>query len=258
MASPAVVTTNANSLTTPGTSYNMALPASIVADNLLLAWVCVNVKDASTIVFPAGWNIIIDDIALASPATSREVFAWKKATGSEGATANLTQGTSTRWCAITYQVSGALDPSIQVPQFATIVTGSSTSMNAGAVTPTGGTKEYLFIVLGATPSASSVTVPTNYGGRLTITNALDLQLHACSRQATVSSEDPGGWAISPTNPWMSTVVAIHPTGVSGSLSQTLGAVTLVAAGTVGSPPAPGGARSPAMDGAWRGLLRGAR
>ncbi|HJQ65670.1 MAG TPA: hypothetical protein VJ816_04800 [Gemmatimonadales bacterium] len=218
MASPAIVTSASNILSTPATSWAaVPLPASLVADNLLLAFLAVNVRDAAALTFPAGWTTFIDSTALATPATSRVAVAWKKATGSEGATMTVTNGsTATRFNAITYQVSGAADPTTQAPEFATVTTGSSTSTNAGAVAPTGGSKDYLFFVVVASGSGTSATVPTNYGGRISTSNALDISFATCNRQATTASEDPGAWAISPTNPWLTTVVAVHPPAAAGA------------------------------------------
>jgi len=210
MASPAVVNSVNTTFAVPATSFNAALPASIIAGNLLFMWVGVNVRDAGTVGFPAGWTIDLDDTQLS--ATHRVVLAKKTATGAEGATATITNGaTASRACTIAMQISGHEDPATQAPQYATMAVGSSTSMDAGTVTPTGGSKDYLFVIFGSTTaSASSGTPPTNYGGRQSVGNSLDHNQHMCFRQATVASENPAGWALSPTGPWVVTVAAVHP------------------------------------------------
>ncbi|HJQ65666.1 MAG TPA: hypothetical protein VJ816_04780 [Gemmatimonadales bacterium] len=205
MASPVIVNTIITNQAASVTSLVVNLPSSLTAGRTLLALVRIATKDASTPTWPAGWTTLLDTVV--DGGTLRTVWAWKKCAGTEGATATLTQATSTRFCAIAWQISGAADPAIIPPEISTVATGTSTSTNATAVTPTGGSKDYLFIL--AATGATSTTLPSGYSTRIRATEGT-VDLNSCSKAATAASEDPAAWAISPSFTWITAVVALHP------------------------------------------------
>jgi hypothetical protein len=205
MASPVIFNTIVTNQALSVTSLAISLPSSLTAGRTLLALLRVATKDASTPTWPAGWTALVDTVV--DGGTLRTVWAWKKCTGTEGATATLTQATSTRFCAIAWQISGAADPAIIPPEVSSVGTSTSASTNAPAVTPTGGSKDYLFLL--ASTGNTSTTLPSGYSTRLHAAEGT-VAIDSCSKAATAASEDPGAWAISPSTTWISMVVALHP------------------------------------------------
>jgi hypothetical protein len=136
----------------------------------------------------------------------------------------LTTSSSTRSAEMGYRISGAENPAKQAPQIATTGTGSSATPDPPTITPTGGSRDYLFIAFyGAageeadddtwsdtpptnyTPSPprqkSCGTAGTNLGGLIA---AAERQLH------TAGPEDPGTFAKDVSASWRSQTIAIHP------------------------------------------------
>ncbi len=214
MASPSVV----NSATTDGTSADSTptinLPGSIVSGNTLVA--LFRSAAGGAIGFPAGWTELVD--ASADGADDQMAVAWRKADGTEGSTIDLTSGNG-KFAAIVWQISGATDPTITAPEISTVATGTDDAPDPSTVTPTGGSKDYLFLWLGgwegkqtSPPSGN----PTNYSGPLGASSggpgsaASNCRVAGAHRELTAASEDPGSWTISASDDWSAYALAVHP------------------------------------------------
>jgi len=233
MASPTLAATNKTDGSSAATNKVCNLPATIAPNDLLL--LCLRSAGADTHVTPTGWtSLFLNDT---SDASDDSFSLWYKlATASDVGlgTVTVNGSASVKFASISWRVTGHANPSDQAPQFATLVVGTNTTPDPGTVTPTGGSKDYLFLWLGSwdgeqtTPPAAPL--PTNYTSSVgassgtaaaTTTNC---QCATASRQATASSENPGTWTISvaPTG-WTATVVAIHPY-VAPTTAQNVGAI----------------------------------
>lgn len=215
MTSPAVAATNTTLGTAATASAAVNLPASIVAGNMLIV-LHRSADGTASHGYPAGWNVLFNDNSDASD--DRISCAWRIADGTEGATITVTQ-TSSKFASLSWRITGATN---RAPEFATLVTGSSTIPDPGAVTPTGGSKDYLFLWIGGwegeqtSPPASN---PTNYASNIIGADSgvaaaatTNCRVASASRQLTTAGpEDPGSWTISVTDDWTATVLAIHPT-----------------------------------------------
>src|SRR3990172_4071193 len=169
--------------------------------------------------YPANWNVLFNDASDASD--DRISAAWCKVSGtncSSGGTITITQ-TLSKFASIAFTISNAIDPTIRAPEFATLTTGSSTDPNPGSLSPTGGSKDYLWIWAGgwegeqtSPPSGN----PTNYAnptGADSGTNnpvATNTRVATAERSLTAASEDPGSWTISVSDDWTATVIVVHP------------------------------------------------
>ncbi len=217
MAFPTVANTNTTNGTGATANAAVNLPASIKAGQLLI--VLHRCSAAGAHGYPAGWNELFDDASDGS--TNQTSCAWRKADGSEGATITVTQ-TSSKFASLAYAIDGAESPTVQPPEFATLVTGSSTIPDPGTVTPTGGSKDYLFLWMGGwegeqtSPPASQPTNYTNPIGADSGTAGVvttNCRVASARRTNTATSENPGTWTISVTDDWTATVIAVHPSDV---------------------------------------------
>lgn len=138
--------------------------------------------------------------------------------GSEGGDCTITFSSSCKACATSYNVQGA--STTDTPQFSTVATGTSTSPNPGNLTPSGGSKEYLWIAFlglgGEDVSAPISSAPTNFTNLTTRatgtagTVASNSSIGTAEYIFTASSLDPGTWSLSSTRDWRAYTVAVYP------------------------------------------------
>lgn len=133
-------------------------------------------------------------------------------------------GAAEKAAAIAYEISGAASPGTQVPEVATFQSpATSFDPDPPNITPTGGTKDYLFLAgciqdgeeadddtwvnsLSSGYTLSSAAKTTGIGGAA----GTNVSLTAFGRQATVSSENPGTFNLDQLKNYVSFTIAIHP------------------------------------------------
>lgn len=210
--------------TTATTTPSINIPNTIQAGDTLI--VIVRNAEGGTITFPnegTEWIQLFED---SSDASNDTVAAfWKKATGTEGFSFSATFSVSGKFSSVAYRITNAADPTTRPPEFATLAIGTTTTPDPGTVTPTGGTKKYLFIWVGTwsgeQTSPPTSAFPANYNHPLGANSgtggaaATNCQIATLHREAEVSSENPGSWTISAAPAgWTATVIAVHPIGAS--------------------------------------------
>jgi hypothetical protein len=216
VASPVDAARIATNISTAATSFaiNVNSPA---AGTLLVVLMRFGAAQG-TITF-TGYTSIANDASDAG-AGSTAIY-YRKADGAEGATDTLTTVNSVKMAAICWGITGAVDPATQAPQVSTVAIGTTTAntCNPSAVTPTGGSKDYLFLACGtedgevgaftAAPASYTNLVAGNSGtAGLPGTNVL---IGGASRQLTAASDDPGAFTHGAANlGWTAFTVAIHP------------------------------------------------
>lgn len=202
--------------TTATTTPVVNLPSGCVAGETI--FVLVRNAVAGAIGWPDGtWNEMFD--ASSDAADDQMALAWRKADGTEGASITLSSGNG-KFAALAWRVAGAIDPSVRAPELSTVAIGTSTTPNPTACTPTGGTKNYLWIWVGGwageqtSPPASN---PTSYS--LNVTGAdsgtagvttTNCRVAIAARQLNAGSEDPASWTISVSDSWTAYTLAVHP------------------------------------------------
>lgn len=222
MASPVDAARATTNITSSAGTHVINLPGSIAAGDLLVMYL----RSASTLVLttpPTDWVKLIDaDNSDASDDTTWILYKW--ATGSEGATVSVVYDAgSARGCAICWRITGAENPSTQPPETSTVAVGTTTANTANptTVTPTGGSKDYLFLAVASQDGeAGAYTAsPTNYS-TISAANSgtfqgttTNVQMGGGSRQLTAASEDPGAFThAAAVTGWSAFAVAIHPPG----------------------------------------------
>jgi hypothetical protein len=222
VAFPAVQTTAETANATEGTSHPVTLPASITAGDLIL--IIASKGKAVTINAHADYSELLDENAAAGL-----FIAYRWAAGGES-NPTFTASANTRTAVIAYRISGAENPATQAPQIGTTATGSSTTPDPPAVTPTGGAKDYLWIAcLGRggeeadddTWCTAAPSTPAAFGTLLQKacgvagTNLAGIVASA-QLNSNAASVDPGTFTIA-TGAWRAQTIAIHPAAATASL-----------------------------------------
>lgn len=200
MAFPSIATTNQNN-TSATTNHVVNLPASIAAGDLLLIFGHVGLAPT----YPAGWTEI-SSVVVGSRTFS---IAYRIADGSEGASVTVTTASNAacRW--ITERITSwhGTTP----PEVGTAATGTSTTPDPPAVTPSWGSADNLFIASSAKAGGVGPTgFPTNYG-----TSQLDqfdsnADIAVAARQLTASTDNPGTFTYAASSAWGAQTVVIRP------------------------------------------------
>lgn len=146
---------------------------------------------------------------------------YRLADGTEGVSDTLTTTNSVKAAAGCYVISGAANPATQPPQTSTVAVGTAANADSTTVTPTGGAKDYMFLVtLGMDGELLSASVPTNYlgvsqlntssgTGGAVATNCIIWM--AIRTDINAASENPGPWTSSAPNAgWTAWTLAVHP------------------------------------------------
>lgn len=213
MASPTDSARTGTNITTAGTSHSINTGSPSAGDLVIT-----HVRFAAapgTITF-AGHTQLASDSTDASDDTTNVYY--RLCNGTEGSTNTLTTGNSVKLSATMWIVTGGEHPGIQPPQIAAVTIGTAANADPTTITPTGGSKDYLFItMLGMDHETATFTQPTSYVN-LTQANsgtagavATNCMIAGASQQKTASSENPGAWtSTAATTGWTAFTVAIHP------------------------------------------------
>lgn len=216
--------------TTSQNVHPVSLPGSISAGDTLVMLLRINNATTSG---PSGWSPLASSSADASDDTTY-VF-YKKATGSEGATVNVTLdgGVNRKIAGATWRITGAADPTVTPPEISTVATGTSTTPDPGNLAPSGGSDDYLWLWLGTweglqdSPPATPPTDFSNWIGGSSGSVAGATNNTRCaggSRQFTGSSLDPPSVTISASDDWTAYTVAVYP--ATGGGADITGAASL--------------------------------
>jgi hypothetical protein len=225
MAFPSVFTTAGFSLTTAGTSASFGYSLNPTAGQLVVAGIrfC---GAPGTITFTGYTALTSLDTSDASDDSTILYYRWTD--GAEGSTDPISWVNSVKVCCAGYVFNGAADPASQAPETSAVAVGTTAanSANSTAATPTGGAKDYLWMVFMALDGElnAPTAVPTNYSG-LGSSNSGTAGAAATNascgigwRQLNAASEDPGAWThAAATTGWTAWTVAIHPAAAAATL-----------------------------------------
>lgn len=216
MASPVDAARTPTSITASTASpLSINLPSSISAGHLLV--MIIRSPSGATFTTPSGWTALVSNNTADGSDDTTSIY-YRIADGAEGATVSVTVSASTKASAVVWRITGS--SSTDAPQLSTIATGNSTVPDPTTVTPTGGSKDYLFLWLGGwegeqtSPPTSDLTNYVNETGADTGTGgavATNCRVGGASRQLTASSENPPVWgALSVADDWSAWAMAVHP------------------------------------------------
>jgi hypothetical protein len=142
--------------------------------------------------------------------------------GTLGSSTTFSASAITRTAAIAYLISGAENPATQAPQVGTTASGSSTTPNPPATTPTGGAKDYRWIACltrageEADDDTWATASPTNFLPDPPLQKACGIAgtnlggiVATASFGSNAASMDPTTFTIA-TGAWRAQTIAVHP------------------------------------------------
>lgn len=210
MAFPTIDGSNTSEEATNVTAHTVLLPSGIVAGKTLVA-IFGNDGNAGVTFDDAGW---VRPYSRSNGAAVRLSFAFKKATGSEGASTAVTTTAAEKSAHITYLIGNADDPDINAPEAESVgANGSDAFPDAASFTPSGGALDYLWLTFQANDFGRGTNAfPVNYGlGQLTrAVSGNSVGVAAAARQLNAATENPGAFEMAAADQWNATVIAIFP------------------------------------------------
>lgn len=188
-------------------TYDVPLPSSISAGNLLLMFITGRTNVARSFTTPTGWSELYNVVG--SSNLRRAVCYYRTADGTEGSTVTVNASGGIVYSTITYCISGAGT----TPEAAT-ASGSSSGPDSPSLSPSWGTANTLFISAshGHINTATNPTIPSGYtngvfkaqlDGSYSVVDTAELS-------SAAASEDPGAWAYASSGAWVAATVAIGP------------------------------------------------
>jgi len=224
MASPAVAATNTSITDSNATSHTVSLPASISSGDLLIVAFGAN-GFGPGVSWPAGWTEFLE---FDHASTGTLALAYRQADGGEGATITVTTVENERSAHLSWRITGHEDPATQAPEASTGAEGTSTAPNPDSISPTGGSKDYLFLAIheadqDTDPRTNTTASPSGYGNLIEIDmeSTQGVIIAGGDKAATAASEDPGTFTISNSAAWVAATVAIHPAAAGGIIQQVM-------------------------------------
>lgn len=190
-----------------GTAHDVAMPAGVVSGELLLVFQSVDGTGAVSMV-TSGWterqSLTIDGAAVFG------VYS-KTADGTETTFQTSTVATEAD-TAISLRISGWTSLEVDAGATGTGTVGTS-EMDAPSFSPTGGSKDYLWIAACGWDQSVGVvgTFPTGYTGGLDSADGVDTASAGTAvsfKTATAPSEDPSATIIDDPEQWRALVVAV--------------------------------------------------
>lgn len=207
---PQVVESVTSFTSTDGTSHTINLPPVDVGDLLVIfaAW-----DGAPTITWPTGFTQLSNGGA--GNNTARQGVAYKKADGTEGATATATTVQSEMMVARTLRIRAAHPTT--APAVSSANSGTSTAPNPLALDPANWATEDTLWIAHIIYDVGTNTVtgfPAGYDGNLNdrINDANGVGMGLCWLQSAVGSIDTAAFTLSASADWRALAYAIRPSG----------------------------------------------
>lgn len=188
-ATPVVAATNNSANTTAVTTHTVSLPASIAAGDLLILFLAINQRAVSSA--PSGYTQLVNT-AYAGTDTAGGACYYKVADGSEGSTITFGTAVTSRSAHLSLRITGA-----GTPEAAEGTADASTTVDPPNLTPSGGSKNYLWLAAAALCRYQTISsYPSGYtGGETRNTGTANNNGHASIQiarlAAAAASENPG-------------------------------------------------------------------
>lgn len=233
MAFPTIPTTGANTLLSSTTSpastthtFTTLTTLAPAAGDLIIA-ICVQYQGGNNATEFSAWGASLNEIADFSTITALDAaigIAYKVATGSESGTFTVTSAHSFKSVNLLMGIPAATWHGTTAPEVVAAARATGAAANPGALTPSWGADDTLWISVGGQTETSTTGTPpvltaspTNYSGDLIVARVADavgdITAGVGFFQNNAASEDAGTWT--GTNllrgNGIATVIAVRPT-----------------------------------------------
>ena len=218
MTSPvreSAATTDFNSDTT---AHVCNMPAGVVAGNLLIA-LFGNDGASATVSENGGHWTKFKDLQDAGP--EGRLTAWYRvADGTADDIPDFVTSVAESGGAILYRISGAENPATQPPEASAGVGANSAAPDPDSLSPSGGSKDYLFLAAACIDSDPILSGPSNMtnflnAGRTVAPQQVGLVgVGAAELAVTAASFNPNAFAADSADNWAAFTIAVHPAAAS--------------------------------------------
>lgn len=217
-AFPTVDASNTSSGGFETTTHTVSMPATCASGKTLL--VLFSSDGTESVTWPGSWV----ELSQTSGVNPTLAIGYLKSTGAEaGGTIDVTTGTAETSRHITFCIGGATDPTVTAPEASSYSSATTSNPDPPSVTPTGGTKDYLWIgVTNDDNGAHTVSSwPSNYTDNQTtapVGDSTTTNVYAATRTNSAASEDPGTFTMSGTAAATNAVtIAVHPAASTAAI-----------------------------------------
>ena len=219
MAAPSIAAVTTSVEATTVTAHDITLPASVAGDLIIVIFATHGDNSVSD------WDGFTSIFSVNRGTSAHLSFAYMKATSASvpGTAIQITTAFAETSAHVAYKISGHIDPATQAPEASTGAGGFSNAPNPDSLTPTGGSKDYLFIA-GMANQADGTPLdgfPTSYSisqQELESGGVNNCTVASAGRQLTAASDDPGTFDLVSTTDraWAAGTLAIHPAAATGN------------------------------------------
>jgi hypothetical protein len=203
---------------TDATTHAITLPASIVVGELLLVGFACDTATTTVSTSSTGWTILAN-VPQGTSTNHTAVVLYKIATGSDALTINTSTAEQSTHISLAITNGAA-------PNEADANGGSASTTAPAAITPSGGTADYLGVLFTMTDSSTAATqtfgVSSGYSNSITQNPTTTTSAATNSQERTYLASagwTPGGVSLSTAEQWVSITVAV-PFGGGGATTYT--------------------------------------
>jgi len=184
-----------------------------VADGALLIHASV-VDTNDTITGITGYTEFASSPFLCGSSACNVQFYFKDADGTEdGVNVNVTKSSTDNMASAFWSITGAADPTVQEPEVLCTAGNSGDAQDPPSLTPTGGAKDYLWMIFDGRNNGSTTTTfdgsYSNTGSEETTDIGGNVAIAWGTKEENASVEDPDAFEDQGTN-FTSCTIAIHP------------------------------------------------
>jgi hypothetical protein len=196
--------------TTAGDSNHVIdYPATVDANDLLIC--TFGCDDDETVTFPnegTDWTVIYRENAGGQGPTL--AAAWRKADGTEdGGNFTVTTGSSEGSCAYVFRITGAQDPSTTPPEASTEATGTSANPDSLSLTPSSGSRYYIWISVETNDDDDNVTgYPSNMGDNNQYSQVSTATLGIATVESEGTALDPAQFTLAASEQWEAATISV--------------------------------------------------
>lgn len=221
MASPVDANRIATNIATAADPWTVTWPTGITAGQLLILFMKLGAPTSAGLQVP-GWTSLVANHVDGGFYRNDIWYRWSD--GTETGTFSLDLVSAQKGAVIIWRITGAANPSTQAPQAASGAnfTTTANTANPASISPTGGSKDYLFLILAGcdgetqTFSHATYTNVTNANSGTAGAVATNVRTAGGSLQKTTATEDPAVFTHAAANAggaaW---TIAIHPAAPAG-------------------------------------------
>jgi hypothetical protein len=206
VAFPVIEAVNGMSNTTASTTQTVPMPAGVAAGDLLIVGVSID-GAASTLTWPAGWDVLVA-ITQHGTGSERTEVRSREADGSEGASIAITSSNeeASAW---SLRISGWGDVEAAAP----VSTDGDATPDPPNLAPAAGAQDYLWLAGCGFHITVTCTKPTDYDMERELLPNLNgtPRCQIASRELNAASEDPSNFTLSAGSfGQVAYTIAVHP------------------------------------------------